>query len=87
MANLANASYVNISGTQLISPSPVALGGIFVNQGSGSIIAYDQGSSVTAGVIVGPMSLAPSTWYPLPFQTSKGLFIAVTACTITVGFS
>lgn len=86
------ATYVTITGTQLICLNPCNLNAIFVGQmtGSGSITVYDAATSVTTPIMVAGFSVAQSTSYTLQFPAKNGLYVTVSAgvtITATVGFS
>ena len=77
--NLPVGGYKQISATGNVCPQGgVALLGIFVSSATtGTITVYDSNAASTANTIVAIFTVAPATYYPLPFSVSQGIYIVV----------
>lgn len=83
MATLAG-TYLNSSISQLHSPNPCQMLGIFVSSATGATIAVsDSNASLTfTPVVVASFTPLAGSWYPMPFQMKNGLNVSI-AGTVT----
>lgn len=83
-----SAGYAQVSASGNVWPQPAALEGIFVSSATtGTITVYDDAGTGTTIKMVDTFTVAPGTWYPLPFRALKGLNIVLGGTvSCTVGF-
>ena len=83
-----SAGYAQITASGNVWPKSVALLGIFVSSATaGTITVYDDAGTGTAVKIVDTFTVAPATYYKLPFRTLNGLNVVLGGTvSCTVGF-
>lgn len=88
MATLAGG-YINSSVSQLHSPNPVSLLGVFISSATGATMTIiDSATSLTVTpVAVSAFTPISGSWYPMPFQLRNGLNVSIAGtCTYTTAF-
>ena len=88
MATFAG-TYLNSSVSQLHSPNPCALLGVFVSSATGAtIMVADTSASLTfTPIAVAAFTPIGGSWYPMPFQMKNGLNVSIAGtCTYTTAF-
>ena len=83
MATLAG-TYINSSVSQLHSPNPCALLGVFISSATGAtMMVADAGNSLTfTPIAVASFTPLAGSWYPMPFQMKNGMNVSI-AGTVT----
>lgn len=83
MAHLSAANYLNVingSLAQNVAKFPSNLVGMFISSATGATVAvFDDAATGNATTIVA--AFTPNTticWYPMPFQTLKGIAVSIT---------